>query len=783
VEIDPTTSSGVVAVSGRYFSVRVWNPEIHKPLVGEAFGVDTETSLIEETGLPPLVLLQVANKDTVDLVTYDKAEEYFKLLEEQNPKATYYVLNVGFDIGVLNQPLLYYKLDQGEIIDVGMRHRVHQTAEKGYFEQPVSLAKLSKHYLKYELDKNSDVRLTFSRDMHLSKEHAEYAAIDAAVTLRLGEMIPKQPTEELQTQSAFALHKIEQTGMYVDREVFDTTQAKWESLVVEHTEKLRNMGFEPDAKRLKPLNIFNRVLEGLGMPPEEKVPKVTTLRVIWWGMMGALTAKNFDEFKIQNYQAISSLTTAGPLKGADKKQYEAFCDSAGMESFKKLTGSAPYSMCMEVMVQLKKEGAPLEYICAQLKELYEANAGWTVAVKQKGPTAYVQDHLKELEGIYGIEFPKTDSGALQLSKNNRWILDNAGIEDEFLITYMEYKHAEKMLSTYLTDKYIRRDGRVHPRFDPFKRTGRTGCSGPNLQNLPGEPGIREVYRAPDDHVLVSIDYSQLELCALAQQCYTTQGYSRMRELINAGVDLHSWFAARQKGTITEENDYYEHVVGSLETVKGICKHLKQTDGKARKNSKACNFGFPGGMQVETFLKTCRAQGITDLTTEEATRLRSEWMKAFPEMVKHMQPKALPRMQYSDRALYEASNILGIKRSGCSYNASVNFPFQSLAAAGAKLMLWWLVRRGFTVVNFIHDEVLLEIKTNELDIRTQEAKLIMVDAMKTVIPDVRIEVEEAAMIYWTKEAEPLFNDSGHLVPWDSEEGVAIRKLREARNKEQ
>ena len=86
-----------------------------------------------------------------------------------------------------------------------------------------------------------------------------------------------------------------------------------------------------------------------------------------------------------------------------------------------------------------------------------------------------------------------------------WLLSDLGIEDAFLDTYFDYKHKEKLLSTYITEKYVDTDGRAHPRMEVLLRTGRTSSSSPNLQNLPREDGLREMYRAPDGKCLVSCD--------------------------------------------------------------------------------------------------------------------------------------------------------------------------------------------------------------------------------------------------------------------------------------
>ena len=374
-----------------------------------------------------------------------------------------------------------------------------------------------------------------------------------------------------------------------------------------------------------------------------------------------------------------------------------------------------------------------------------------------------------------IKFPRTDKGKIQVSGKDKWIFKKFGIEDKLVERYISFKHNEKILSTYLNTEFIREDGRIHTRYENYVRTGRTSSSKPNVQNIPGSGGIRQTFIPPPMHVLASIDYSQLELCSLAQHCYKEYGYSRMRELINAKIDLHSWFAAKTSGLITDENDY-DGTSESRERVIELLEEVK--DQKIRKDAKAANFGFPGGMQEKTFLKTQRGYGNIDITLEECAELRLNWFKAFPEMNKHMEPTpdvVTPndkrRFNNENIRLYRAHNIMGVVRRKCTFNSACNYPFQSLAALGAKRALWAVWRDGRyakNMINFIHDEILFElpVETAAEDVRIIQE--IMEDAMKEVIPDVRIEAEGCLMACWDKKAKPVFDMFGNLTVWYPEE---------------
>jgi DNA polymerase I-like protein with 3'-5' exonuclease and polymerase domains len=89
----------------------------------------------------------------------------------------------------------------------------------------------------------------------------------------------------------------------------------------------------------------------------------------------------------------------------------------------------------------------------------------------------------------------------------------------------------------------------------------------------------------------------------------------------------------------------------------------------------------------------------------------------------------------------------------------------LAADGAKLALWKLWRAGYRIVNFIHDEVLVEVPADsDLTHHGQHIQQLMVEGMQEVLPDVRVSADYAAMDRWWKSAEAVFDESGKLLLW-------------------
>lgn len=138
---------------------------------------------------------------------------------------------------------------------------------------------------------------------------------------------------------------------------------------------------------------------------------------------------------------------------------------------------------------------------------------------------------------------KTKSGALSTSQE---ALEKLAGKHEIIDTILEFRKLEKMRSTYLEPlpQLVDRNGRVHTSFNQLATaTGRLSSSNPNLQNIPirGELGsrMRSCFVASPGNVLISADYSQIELRVLA---HLSQDPALLLAFRN-GEDIHSSTAA------------------------------------------------------------------------------------------------------------------------------------------------------------------------------------------------------------------------------------------------
>lgn len=172
----------------------------------------------------------------------------------------------------------------------------------------------------------------------------------------------------------------------------------------------------------------------------------------------------------------------------------------------------------------------------------------------------------------------------------------------------------------------------------------------------------------------------------------------------------------------------------------------------------------------------------------ASMLREIWFETYPEMRKYFEfvTKSLrdpqnPVLGYHDDGQeipgYCYTTPLGMHRAGAKFTDAANgCAMQSPAAEGAKLAVFRLVRAcrdeaqksilyGCVPVDFIHDEVLIEIPHDDLfQARVAEVERIMQEAMREILPDVKVGTEPAASERWFKQAEPVYDDENNLMPW-------------------
>ena len=338
---------------------------------------------------------------------------------------------------------------------------------------------------------------------------------------------------------------------------------------------------------------------------------------------------------------------------------------------------------------------------------------------------------------------------------------------ESLVRYGECKNSEKMISTYLP-QLLKGTGRLTSSPNVLVSTGRISWRHPNLTNPPKKGGFRECFIPEEGNVFASIDYSAIELVALAQVLYERHGVSAMRDAINNNIDLHMFFGSKIIGKGYKE---------CLAIRKDKSHKDFQLVTTARQLAKIFNFGCGGGQGALTFFLQM------DADTKEAMQLIDpgtpilEIIKGLIKLWKHtweMWPYfkwVSDQCQDGAKFTYEHP-VSGRIRGYVGYTDGCNLQFQGRSADGAKnamrLVMDHLfgdaIDSGVHCWAFVHDELLLEGPEETATEWTSKISELMVEGMQPYVPDVQVEAEPATMRRWLKEAEPHYVDQ-HIIPWD------------------
>ena len=338
-----------------------------------------------------------------------------------------------------------------------------------------------------------------------------------------------------------------------------------------------------------------------------------------------------------------------------------------------------------------------------------------------------------------------------------------------------------------------RAGRVHPKYDVIKKTGRTSSYGNskkdkdpaypavNIQNI--DPRVRAAYIASPGNVLCSVDYNAIELVSIAQKCLTLFGKSVLAEKINAGADPHAFLGAEIARLFDGFRGSYEDFLQLKKTDPAKFKHWRTL-------AKPTGLGFPGGLGAARFLGYAKSTfgvdiikiaGSMDGALEMARTLKRVWLDTFPEMQDYFNwiTRDCKDLDWSgpddDRYVYVSPH--GMIRRNCFYTEATNgAALQTPTAEGAKISLWNLARalydatvssilRGCHMLAFVHDEVIVEIPHDEvMHERGFEIAKIMREGMQKVMTQVKVGASPACMFRWNKDAETVLDSNGRLQVW-------------------
>lgn len=343
---------------------------------------------------------------------------------------------------------------------------------------------------------------------------------------------------------------------------------------------------------------------------------------------------------------------------------------------------------------------------------------------------------------YPGEVPRTEKGAVSTAKTT---LEDC--DDPVLKHLVEWARLQKSLGTFVVKLWDGVHQPIHARFNNIgAESSRTSCADPNLQQLPRLPGVRECFVPPPGHVFINCDFDTQELRCLAQSMLDLIGHSKLARRFqeNPEYDGHQEFA--------------------------------DSCGSSRQHAKIVNFGIPGGMGVPGLIAFAR--GFGQVWTEADARW---WIARYHEMWPDMQEFFDVVRDIVGPANYGTLIIprSGFRRGGCSYTEAANgMGLQTLAAHSSKQAAWEVGRRcydpslgsvlyGCRVVNFMHDELMLEAPEPVAAEAAVETQRVMCEAMGVWTPDIPVRAEATLSRYWSKDAEVLHDEKGRLVAWPTD----------------
>ncbi|HVN36091.1 MAG TPA: DNA polymerase I [Casimicrobiaceae bacterium] len=266
---------------------------------------------------------------------------------------------------------------------------------------------------------------------------------------------------------------------------------------------------------------------------------------------------------------------------------------------------------------------------------------------------------------------------------------------------LEHRALAKLKSTY-TDKLPSmvnpRTGRVHTTYSQATAvTGRLASTDPNLQNIPVRTAegrrIREAFIAPPGHVIVSADYSQIELRIMAHLSADPALVKAFRD----GADIHKATAAEVFGV-----------------------SLDQVTTEQRRYIKAVNFGLIYGMSA---FGLAQQLGIERAA---ASQFIERYFQRYPGVAAYMQSTrefarehGYVETVFGRRLWLSDIRAGGGPRRAAAERAAINAPMQGTAADLVKLAMIAVrnrIRRDDLATRLllqVHDELVLEVPDGEL----------------------------------------------------------------------
>jgi len=325
-----------------------------------------------------------------------------------------------------------------------------------------------------------------------------------------------------------------------------------------------------------------------------------------------------------------------------------------------------------------------------------------------------------LFGNLGLEGgKKTKTG--QFSTDVKVLESLAADGHEIVQKILDWRGLSKLKSTYtdaLQEQINPANGRVHTSYSMTgTSTGRLASSDPNLQNIPirTEDGrrIREAFVAAEGCVLLSVDYSQVELRLVAEMA----GVEALKQAFRDGADIHAMTAARVFGV-----------------------PLAEVTPELRRQAKAVNFGIIYGISGWGLAKQLGC------APGEANEFIKRYLHAFSEIKDFMEAKKdearrdeFVRTLYGRKCFTPNINAKMPALKAGSERAAINAPIQGTAADIMKIAMIRMPQAlrdaglAAKMLLQVHDELIFEVPEVEQEKTAQIVRAVMENVVNLDVP--------------------------------------------------
>lgn len=374
---------------------------------------------------------------------------------------------------------------------------------------------------------------------------------------------------------------------------------------------------------------------------------------------------------------------------------------------KVLFGMEKVGVKVDVAV-LDEIGAELSAQSEQLSQEIYQKAGMSFNINSPKQLASVLfDELK-------IPYPKKTSKYSTSAE----ILEELESDYPIISDVLAYRTVTKLNSTYIEGirKLVDKNSRVHTQYKQMlTSTGRLSSVEPNLQNIPtrDEEGkkLRRIFKAEEGKVLISADYSQIELRLLAH----FSNDEKMLEIFNKDEDLHAMTASEVFGV-----------------------EPSKVTSQMRRNAKAVNFGIIYGISEFGLSKNLKC------SVYQAKRYIETYFEKFKAIKSYFENVVAQAKErgYTITLLNRKRKIPQLKSPNFMQRqfgerAAMNMPLQGTAADIIKIAMVEVAKQlektNSKLILQIHDELIIEADENEKEEVISILKTGMENACKLAVP--------------------------------------------------